>query len=916
MKAVQKISALLGPTNTGKTHTAIKRMLGYSSGMIGLPLRLLAREVFDKLIELRGSAVIALVTGEERIIPKTPKYWVCTVEAMPVDLGLEFVAVDEVQLCVDHERGHIFTDRILNTRGTKETMFLGSETMKLVLNNLLPDISIEKVARFSELNYIGKHKIAKIPERSAIVSFSVEDIYAIAELLRRQKGGAAVIMGALSPRTRNAQVALYQNGEVDYLVATDAIGMGMNLNLKHVSFSRLSKFDGQRERILFNTELAQIAGRAGRYKSDGTFGVTGEAHELDPHSVNSIEEAKFPPVQVLQWRNSRLNFTSVDRLIASLEQRPTNDNFVKAKEGVDQKVLKALAGSSNVDTDLRSVTDIKLLWEVCQIPDFRKISESDHSTLVATLFNFLKRDSILPNSWLNEQIRRLNRFDGNIDTLARRLAFIRTWTYVSYKKNWLEDSTQLQLETRRIEDKLSDELHRQLTQRFVDRRTSVLVKGLKQRENLVAEMNQESEIYVDGQLIGRLVGLKFELADYKSTEESRAIRSTAVAVLGVHYKLRSEKIYNSFDEEFSLNESGGILWKNYLVGKLRKGKEILSPEIIPFVDEEAGTEIFAKLKRRLDHFIERKIKTQFEPLVNMKDDHELVGLARGVAFRIVEALGVLPRDEVVSDIKLLEQKDRALLRKHGVRFGQHTIFNPQLLKPAPTKFRLLLFSLVDQVEFLQPPPPGLVTIPTLSTAPSKFYTRAGYKPLGLRAVRVDMLERLSDLLREKNIWKGFEATVEMLSITGLTLEQFADVMRSLGYSCTEGIREKSNDETMENNLSSLAEEKVHSDRSSVILSKDESESEKNTEVYYTFKAIRNLPKKGSSGKNVNEKISIGKSPKNFKRNKTIFGSEKKVTKYKGERRDTGGTRDKRSGYNKWNDPNNPFAALKKLKNKL
>ena len=603
-----RISALLGPTNTGKTYNAIERMLGYENGVIGLPLRLLAREVFDKLTGLRGTSVIALVTGEERIIPKNPKYWVCTVEAMPMDLGLEFVAIDEIQLCSDHERGHIFTDRLLHARGKKETMFLGSETISSRLKNLFPDIKVSRSERFSTLYFAGKSKLSRIPERSAVVSFSINEIYATAELIRRQKGGAAVIMGALSPRIRNAQVDLYQNGDVDFLVATDAIGMGLNLDLKHVSFSKLYKFDGKRERKLYPTEIGQIAGRAGRFTKNGTFGVTGEAENLEPTIAAAIEKSHFPQIKFLQWRNSNLNFTSVTGLIQSLEQKPTNENFVKADEGIDLKVFKTLSETEPLKGNINSVKDIKLLWEVCQIPDFRKISEFDHSTLLKEIFNFLKNDGILPDYWLHDQIKRLNILEGNIDALAKRLAFIRTWTFVSYKKSWLNDSLKWQGETRLIEDKLSDELHKKLTQRFVDQRTSVLVKGLKQRENLVAEINDDGEIFVDAQLIGRLVGLKFETDKSTSKEEKKAIKAAAGVVLGPQYHLRSEKIYNTSDEKFSIDEIGQIKWDNAAIGKLKMGSTILTPSIIPIVDVEAGPKIVEKLQRRLDHFIQRTIE--------------------------------------------------------------------------------------------------------------------------------------------------------------------------------------------------------------------------------------------------------------------------------------------------------------------
>ena len=936
MKKVSKVTALLGPTNTGKTFFALERMLGHSSGVIGLPLRLLAREIFDKLVVLRGRNVIALVTGEERLIPSNPKYWVCTVEAMPSDLGADFVAVDEIQLCSDLERGHVFTDRLMHARGKKETMFMGSSTITRKIKSLIPDVTIIKRERLSELTYKGKSKISRIPERSAIVSFSVSEVYAIAELIRRQKGGAAVIMGALSPRTRNAQVELYQNGDVDYLVATDAIGMGLNLDIKHVSFAKLSKFDGRKERNLYPNELAQIAGRAGRYKTNGTFGVTGEAENLEANWSGAIEMNKFSSIRLLQWRNSKLNFSSADFLIKSLEVSPENENFVRAKEGSDLTVLKSLSDKLSITTNLNSTNEVKLLWEVCQIPDFRKLSEVDHSSLLEVIFNFLRNKGFLPDEWLNEQVRRLDKVEGDIDTLSKRLAFIRTWTYVSYKKNWVNDSLSWQAETRRIENKLSDVLHEKLTQRFIDRRTSVLVKGLKQRGSLVAEMNQNSEIFVEGQLIGKLVGFCFEKDKSTSNQETKALRATAQAVLGPQYQLKSEKLYNSSDEEFSFNDLGQILWRAAAVGNLTVGGDILSPKIIPLVDSEVGVDITQKIKRRLDHFVSRTVDKQFGPLLNMRSDEALVGISKGVAYRIIETLGLISRSEILVDLKALEQQDRALLRKHGIRFGQFTIFHYLMLKPAPTKLRLLLWSLFNKTTYALPPPAGLVTVPKVEAASPDYYLLAGYKLVGDRALRVDMLERLADLIRTKDVWNGFEADVGMLSITGLTLEQFAEVLRNLGYTAQKRNREriirsidthdqsikiKTIDDSLSNEYkpivsSNLSEktatkpyiesnnETIKSDKEIITKGEDKADLIKEEEVYYIFKLQKKSKSKNKiEAKDISEKnkvIGYKKTPK-FNKNQKSFNKPSAKVKMKEEQPV---------------DPDNPFSALLKLKHKL
>ncbi|MFV0243915.1 MAG: helicase-related protein, partial [Qingshengfaniella sp.] len=503
-----RIEAVLGPTNTGKTHYAIERMLGYRTGIIGLPLRLLAREVYDKIKAIRGPSVVALVTGEERIVPDRAQYWVCTVEAMPEGMGADFLAVDEIQLCADPERGHVFTDRLLRARGLHETLFLGAVTMRDTIAALVPEARFHSRERFSQLAYSGAKKLSRMPPRSAIVGFSVDNVYAIAELLRRQKGGAAVVMGALSPRTRNAQVALYQNGDVDYLVATDAIGMGLNLDIRHVAFSALDKFDGRRMRPLQANELAQIAGRAGRHTENGTFGVTGEARPLSEDMASAIIDNRFDPVRKLQWRNAALEFGTPARLIDALEQPTDNTWLSRAREADDILALKSLSAMDPVADRAKGGRAVRLLWDVCRIPDFRGISHAEHAGLLERIFLYLADRGRIPDDWMARQVKRLDRMDGDIDTLSKRLAYIRTWTYVAQRKGWLDDESHWRGVTRSVEDRLSDALHDRLTQRFVDRRTSVLLRRLKQKEGLVAEVNATGEVTVEGQFVGRLEGFR------------------------------------------------------------------------------------------------------------------------------------------------------------------------------------------------------------------------------------------------------------------------------------------------------------------------------------------------------------------------------------------------------------------------
>ena len=786
-----RIAAVLGPTNTGKTHYAIERMLAHRTGIIGLPLRLLAREVYDRIVGMRGPSVVALVTGEERIVPERAQYWVCTVEAMPVGIGADFVAIDEIQLCADPERGHVFTDRLLHARGRHETLFLGATTMRGAIAALVPRAEFLSRERFSELLYTGSKKISRMPPRSAIVGFSVENLYAMAELLRRQKGGAAVVMGALSPRTRNAQVELYQNGDVDVLVATDAIGMGLNLDIGHVAFSGLRKFDGRKMRELMPNELAQIAGRAGRYTQDGTFGVTGEAPPLDEDLAKAIQEHRFAPLRKLYWRNAQLEFGSVGRLIGSLEEHTNDEWLTRAREADDLMALKTIAARDDMRARFSSAHDVKLLWDVCRIPDFRGISHTEHAELLGRIFDFLQELGRVPDDWLARQVKRIDRVEGDIDTLSKRLAFIRTWTYVAQRDAWVDDVTHWREATRAVEDRLSDALHGALTQRFVDRRTSVLLRRLKQKESLVADVNDKGEVSVEGQILGRIEGFRFRQDQTTGPDEAKTLRQAALAALRPEFHLRADRFYNAPDTEFDLTEQGGLMWGDQAIGKLVRGDDALKPVAEAFVDEDAGPEVMQKVQRRLQHFIDRRIAAQFEPLLALSRDEAITGLARGVAFRLLESFGIVARAEIGDDIKALDQEARGQLRKHGVRFGQFTIFQPLLLKPAPTRLRLVLWGLSQRLDvFPESPPPGLVTIAHDAQQPQGYYTMSGYRPAGLRAIRIDMLERLADMLRNKDTRGGFEASADMLSITGLTLDQFADLMAGLGYRGERGERPK------------------------------------------------------------------------------------------------------------------------------
>ncbi len=861
-----RIIAVLGPTNTGKTHYAIERMLGHKSGIIGLPLRLLAREVYDRIVALRGELQVALITGEERIVPPKARYWVCTVEAMPEGMATEFLAIDEIQLCADPERGHVFTDRLLHARGLQETLFLGAETMRSAIADLVPKAQFVKRERFSTLTYTGSKKTSRLKPRTAIVGFSVDNVYAIAELLRRQKGGAAVVMGALSPRTRNAQVELYQNGDVDYLVATDAIGMGLNLDIDHVAFSSLVKFDGMKMRHLMPNELAQIAGRAGRHTNDGTFGVTGEAEPLSEELAEAIVDNRFAPVKKLQWRNSDLQFGHVDRLISALERKTDDPWLTRVREADDLSALKSLADVAEIRARASDGPSIKLLWDVCRIPDFRGISKAEHAGLLEQIFTYLHERDRIPNDWFATQVARIDNPVGNIDTLSKRLAFIRTWTYVSQRAGWVDDENHWREATRAVEDRLSDALHDALTQRFVDRRTSVLLRRLKQKEALVAEVNDKGEVTVEGQFIGKLDGFRFIQDKNATPEEAKTLRAASLAALAPHFNLAADRFYNAPDTEMDFTEQGGLMWGELAVGKLVAGSDPMKPMVEAFVDEEAGPDVAEKVARRLQHFIDRKIATLFEPMLNLSKDEELTGLAKGFAFQMVEGWGVVPRDKVAQDVKSLDQDARGALRKHGIRFGQFTVFMPLMLKPAATRLRLVLWSLANGFsEFPESPPAGLVTVPTVKDAPDAYDTMSGYRAAGERAIRIDMLERLADQLRSEDSRNGFEAKADMLSITGMTLEQFADLMKGLGYSADKGEREKVKA------VSEASTDDAATEAPDTTVETTAEDTEPEMEVFYTFKwggnrnAGGNRPagKRPQGGKKPKGKGKPNNKPKTF-----------------------------------------------------
>ena len=801
----QHITALLGPTNTGKTHMAVERMLTYPSGMIGLPLRLLAREIYDRLTRRIGTRQVALITGEEKIWPEAARYYVCTVEAMPLSHVVDFIAIDEVQLAADFERGHVFTDRILHARGREETWLLGAETIRPLLASLLPGIRFRKRERFSRLSWAGPKKLTRLPPRSAIVAFSAEMVYSIAELIRRTRGGAAVVMGALSPRTRNAQVALYQSGEVDWLVATDAIGMGLNMDIDHVAFAATRKFDGFRHRDLTTAELAQIAGRAGRHLNDGTFGTTAHAEPFDEQTIEALEEHRFPPLRRLQWRNRNLNFRSVSHLLAALNATPKREELARAPLAADVAALELLSRNAEIMALTDSPEAVQLLWEVCQIPDYRNITGGDHAALIASIYRQLRRPrGLIDEDWLARQVARCARYDGDIDTLSNRIAHVRTWTFVANRGRWLKDAAYWREYTREVEDRLSDALHERLTSRFIDRNTSVLLKKLRQRDVLMSSVDEQGNVMVEGAHVGRIKGLRFAPdGAAQEGEHARTWNSAAQKAVARELSDRAQAIMAAPDGDFTLDAEGRVLWQDNAIGRLIPGADILRPALKVLADEALAGAERDMVQKRLEKFVSRHLQELLAPLFALREDETLSGLARGLAFRLVEALGVLPREEVAEEVRQMDQEARKPLRAHGVRFGAYHIFIPALLKPAPTQARLLLWRLWREQETGKaqdiPPPPanGLTSVPLDSGWPDGYALVAGYRPCGARAVRVDMLERLGDMIRDRVFWKprfsgeerpagsveggGFTVIPDMMSLVGCSGDDFAAILTTLGY---------------------------------------------------------------------------------------------------------------------------------------
>ena len=745
-----RLTAVLGPTNTGKTYLAIERMLGHESGMIGFPLRLLARENYDRVVKIKGAGKVALITGEEKIVPKGARYFICTVESMPLDRPVSFLAVDEVQMAADPERGHFFSDRILNARGTNETMLLGADTVRPVLNQLLPNIDIVARPRFSKLSYVGPKKATRLPPRSAVVGFSANEVYAIAELIRRHRGGTAIVMGALSPRTRNAQVEMFQSGEVDYLVATDAIGMGLNMDVDHVWFASLRKYDGRMSRPLRAVEMAQIAGRAGRYMNDGTFGTTIDVGGLDEETVEAIENHRFDPLRDLQWRNSALDFKSIPALIASLNRQPPHPVLQRVREQDDQFALQTLSQQSEFLPRLHAPSRVRLLWEVCQVPDFRKTMTEEHTALLGSLFMHLSQGGErLPEDWIDGHVKKLEKYDGDIDTLMARIAHVRTWTYISHRADWIQRAAHWQERARAIEDRLSDVLHQRLTQRFVDRRAAMLVRRLRDEGEMTTSVAEAGEVIVEGEHLGRIEGFRFVPDATEEQTDQKAVLTAALRALRENLPTRLAAFTAAPDGELVFDSQLRVCWGGGPIAKLMSSGDVLAPKIEALSSDLLDGPAREDVRKRAAAWVETRIRLGLSELMDARAASENIPAgARGIVFQLCEGLGVIERKPIEQQLGQLGEEDRKALAKLGVRVGVFTLYFPSMLKPVPIRLRAGLWMVARNREMIPPlPAEGRTSMDLPPNSERDFYATIGYIPLGNHAIRADMVERLAAMCR-------------------------------------------------------------------------------------------------------------------------------------------------------------------------
>ena len=779
-KSSKKVVALLGPTNTGKTFIAIDKMLQYESGIFGLPLRLLAREVYDKCVKKIGKEKVALITGEEKIVPNSADYFICTVESMPKDKIVDFVAIDEVQMCADRERGHIFTDRLLNMRGAKITMFLGSQIMKNIIQDLVKNVEFIRQERFSKLSYSGYKKISRLDQKTAIIAFSIEEVYALAELVRRQKGGAAVIMGSLSPKTRNSQVELYQSGDVGYLIATDAIGMGLNMDINQIYFSNLKKFDGKKTRRLNIVEISQIAGRAGRYKNDGNFGTTGDCESLNSDEIEKIEKHDLPLTKMLFWRNSKLDFKSQEDLISSLELKPINKNLIRINDSVDESVLRHLLKKG--ENNALYSKNLELLWECCQIPDFEKKAYGQHIHVVDTVFKFLStRKKRIPNEYMKEQLKGLEKKHGNIDVLANRISNVRTWSYVANKKNWVENSDYWIQFTKNIEDNLSDKLHQELTRSFIDKKISILSKGLKQDLVLKTEISEENKVLIDGQDIGELRGLKFVVEFTANTLDTDIKSIKKAARRGIHKELieRVNKIIKN--KKITLKEDHKIYWNENPIARIKKGENYLTPEVEIIADDALPENSKEDLTSFLKNWVANFINEELGDLLNLTKVKITNQYLRALVFQIYENNGVMKRSKIENIIGLVTKEERKKLWGMGIKLGRYHIYLQKMLKPKAVYLRVNLWKLFHNISPNNQIPKSGLNFLVNDNYNKKFLLLCGFENFKDFFVRVDILEKLFISILDKTKNRKFTITSDMMNLLGCSKENFYKLMDLMNY---------------------------------------------------------------------------------------------------------------------------------------
>jgi ATP-dependent RNA helicase SUPV3L1/SUV3 len=795
------VRAILGPTNTGKTYLAIERMCGHSSGVIGFPLRLLAREVYDRVVAIKGEKQVALLTGEERIVPATARYFLCTAESMPVSGGdahhddelnrdFAFAAIDEAQLGIDPERGHVFTDRMLRARGREETLILGSDTLRPIIRELLPKAEIVSRPRFSTLRYSGSVKLSRLLPRSAVVAFSAEQVYALAEMLRRFKGGAAVVMGALSPATRNAQVAMFQRGEVDYLVATDAIGMGLNMDVSHVAFAGLEKFDGRRDRRLTIAEMAQIAGRAGRHQKDGTFGTLGLSDETGGFSeeeVEAIEEHRFRPLDFVYWRNAELDFSDVKTLIRSLESKSEDPILRPAPEAIDLAVLKLLADDPAVAA--RKGAQARRLWAVCGLPDFRKVGPMHHARMVRRLYSYIGEGGHIPHEWFAAEVARLDNMSGDIEALADRLAGIRSWAYIAHRSDWLKEPAKWAERTREVEARLSDALHERLTQRFVDRRTAVLVRDIGARGTDVLPMTvtADGEVSIGPEPIGHLSGFEFRVDPNARLADKRLLLAAAERRLGDELDRRARELVGAEDRLFALEGDGNgapaVSWEGHILARLSPGRSLLEPALRTTRPlDRLSAAARAALRERLERWIETQIDRYVGPLKKLAgaatDPASSPGV-RSLAAMLADSGGVVARKSVLSAIAHLEQADRQTLHRLGVRLGPLDVFVDPLLKPAAQFWRAILLAVRTGEPLPALPKAGAATLTSEADARG---AALAYRRVGRDWIRIDLADRLASHARKVRSSRGDNpVNLELATSLGLSEHAIGRLMEEVGF---------------------------------------------------------------------------------------------------------------------------------------